>query len=295
MLCKPLPDTPDTLPRPLPVFTVLSVHPPYHGVTALFSQPRRGTDGGLEPPPKSQSPHPLTVAKGQHMSCSTSTTSTTPRRRSPRKDRSFLLVLKPSQKAKRPRKLNPPEYLLQNAVAGFLDMHPCSNSVWFHYPSGGFRDKKTARLLKKSGAKPGVPDVMIFRPFTLDGRSYNGLAIELKKLGANGPSPCQDHWLRSLYYTGGWLCALGRTFKDVRGLIERVYGPLPPLNPDKSFPPFLVKSWESGGFNVDEEPRANEAEGNKDAPPNQEDFNDNGVAELWLGMSNLENDPTSIT
>lgn len=174
-----------------------------------------------------------------------------PRRRAPKKptkQRPYLLALKPDVKIKRPRSENISEWALQCAVACFLDSHPQTRLVWNHYPSGGYRGNKTAQWLAWFGQKPGVPDVMIYRPFRYKRKRYNGLAIELKSVGANGPSPCQDHWLQTLNEECGWLTVLARTFSTTRELIERLYGPLPSEPPPYRPPSKLISFARRGGF-----------------------------------------------
>lgn len=192
-------------------------------------------------------------------------------------------------KAARPRSRNPPERALQVAVAGYLDRHPVTRTAWFHYPSGGFRKPETAHWLRKQGAKPGVPDILIFRPFVLEGRTFHGLAIELKKLGANGLSPCQNHWMRSLWGCG-WLCAIARTFKDVRALVERAYGPLPPRNSDTAAapPPWLARLWRAGGFDDYSPPDDDGPALTDDTPPDDEH------AAAWEQWCKDETAPTPL-
>lgn len=57
----------------------------------------------------------------------------------------------------------------------------------FAVPNGGKRSLKTASLLKQTGVKPGVPDLMLLYP----SRGHHGLIIEMK-YGRNKPSKEQE-------------------------------------------------------------------------------------------------------
>jgi len=63
----------------------------------------------------------------------------------------------------------------------------------FHVPNGGFRHISTAVKLKRSGVRPGIPDVLILVPM----QGYHGCAIEMKA-GKNKTTPEQKRWLEDL-------------------------------------------------------------------------------------------------
>lgn len=81
----------------------------------------------------------------------------------------------------------------QVALARSLDK---ARLRWCHVPNGGKRDARTAELMRASGVKSGVPDVLVFDPPpALD--KARGVALELKaRGGALGPE--QREWLSAL-------------------------------------------------------------------------------------------------
>lgn len=66
-----------------------------------------------------------------------------------------------------------------------------------HIPNGGKRDVRTAAMLKASGVKAGVPDLLLPVPRG----NYHGLWIELKH-GKNKASELQKQWLADLKEQG---------------------------------------------------------------------------------------------
>jgi len=60
----------------------------------------------------------------------------------------------------------------------------------FAVPNGGKRSLKTASLLKQTGVKPGVPDLMLLYP----NDKYHGLIIEMK-YGRNRQSNEQQEFM----------------------------------------------------------------------------------------------------
>jgi hypothetical protein len=120
---------------------------------------------------------------------------------------------------------------LQRAVAKVLD---ASGLVWQHTPNGGNRSARTGALMKAMGAKPGVPDVLIYNAFPDPGtdesdrdlnevRGYwiNGLAIELK-VGKNKPSPSQEEWAVKLRGCG-WRVETLRSVDEVLTVLRQCY------------------------------------------------------------------------
>lgn len=65
-------------------------------------------------------------------------------------------------------------------------------------PNGGYRPPKTAALLKRTGVKPGVPDMFLPVPHGC----YHGLYIELKRTQGGAVSYPQKIWIDSLKSQG---------------------------------------------------------------------------------------------
>ena len=82
---------------------------------------------------------------------------------------------------------------------------------WCHVPNGGRRDRRTAELMRASGLKPGVPDVLIFdAPPALP--SARGVALELKARTGD-LSPEQREWLGALGALG-WMTVVAWGAED---------------------------------------------------------------------------------
>jgi hypothetical protein len=132
---------------------------------------------------------------------------------------------------------------LQRAVAKVLD---ASGLVWQHTPNGGNRSARTGALMKAMGAKPGVPDVLIYQPYTViqevhmtkaraftlqdmmagkttvkESRIVCGLAIELK-VGKNKPSASQEEWAGKLRGCG-WRVETLRSVDEVLTVLRECY------------------------------------------------------------------------
>lgn len=111
-----------------------------------------------------------------------------------------------------------PEEDLQRACFDWLGLIAPKNPIlrWaFHYPAGGKRPKGEAGKLKAMGTKPGVPDVMLPRPWL----GWQGLAIELKS--ATGTvSDDQWDWLHALE-ADGYLTAVCRTLEEFQAVVMR--------------------------------------------------------------------------
>jgi hypothetical protein len=54
-----------------------------------------------------------------------------------------------------------PETALQIAVVGFLAIALDPETIVFHCPNGGRRDKREAAILKAMGTRPGVADLIL--------------------------------------------------------------------------------------------------------------------------------------
>lgn len=70
----------------------------------------------------------------------------------------------------------------------------------FAVPNGGKREAVTAAMLKRTGCKPGVPDLLLPVPR----HGHTGLAIEMK-IRPNKPTDLQRAWLDALVGFG-WRC-----------------------------------------------------------------------------------------
>ena len=135
-----------------------------------------------------------------------------------------------------------PEDRLQIAVATYLDLLSRTKKFrWFH-PAN---ERKTKLIQKKNGkfwtpegtklkamgVKPGVPDVMIFKPkWKLIGNDQvriSGLAIELKAVYANKkknyPTPQQKEWMQYLEQVG-WEVHVAYDFDTVKKIVDEYVG-----------------------------------------------------------------------
>ena len=111
------------------------------------------------------------------------------------------------------------EYSIQCALAQILDSH---SLLWTATANGGKRDKRTAGAMKKSGVKPGVPDIFIFTP-PPSGVGV-GLAIELKRpktdSSAQGRvSVVQRVWLENLRAVG-WRAEVAYGLEHALSILE---------------------------------------------------------------------------
>ncbi len=100
--------------------------------------------------------------------------------------------------------------------------------VYFAVPNGGRRNKAEAILLKRSGVKAGVPDIVIpvpppQIPCTLCGTvRLVGAVVELKRADGR-PSdvrPQQRRWLQA-FEAYGWLSIVGFGADDVCEQLRR--------------------------------------------------------------------------
>lgn len=97
--------------------------------------------------------------------------------------------------------------------AAYVLTDACKKTLWFHVPNGGKRNKVTAALLKKFGVKPGVADILIFRP------RRSNLAVEVKtKTGvqSDDQKKFQLHWEQL-----GGIYVIVRTPEQIEALIPR--------------------------------------------------------------------------
>lgn len=104
------------------------------------------------------------------------------------------------------------ESQLQSAVAAVLDAIP--GLLWCHVPNEARRSPALGNRLKRSGLKPGVPDVLIW---PCVGR-YRGIAIELK-VGRGRLTTAQSWWIGRLQ-AAGWSATTARSVDDVLYLLR---------------------------------------------------------------------------
>lgn len=72
----------------------------------------------------------------------------------------------------------------------------------YHVPNGGLRSKSEAVRFKRTGVKPGVPDLCL--PVARSG--YHGLYIELKRKKGGKLSDDQRDWLKALWEQDYYVC-----------------------------------------------------------------------------------------
>jgi hypothetical protein len=78
-----------------------------------------------------------------------------------------------------------------------LQNNPIINLL-YAIPNGGYRPPRTAALLKRTGVKPGIPDMCLPVPHGC----YNGLYIELKRVKGGQVSVYQKVWINNLRAQG---------------------------------------------------------------------------------------------
>lgn len=105
---------------------------------------------------------------------------------------------------------------MQNKVMNYLK-YQYPNALVTHLTNEGKRSPFERYKIKYLGAKPGVPDVMIFTP----NKYFNGLAIELK-VGYNKPSDNQKKWLKDLE-NAGWQAIWSNDFDQVITTIDNYF------------------------------------------------------------------------
>jgi hypothetical protein len=64
------------------------------------------------------------------------------------------------------RKRNHEEDLIQMEIIDLLRVAAINDLMYFSVPNGGKRDIRTAVLMKKTGQRPGVPDLVFIHPHT---------------------------------------------------------------------------------------------------------------------------------
>lgn len=115
-----------------------------------------------------------------------------------------------------------PEWRVQVELAEWLDKHPELQSSYFHVPNGGFRRQRTSYWLRKSGAKPGVPDIIIIRPGVYQSRQFAMIGLELKRARSYKVSASQKHWLSTLD-SYGHLAVVCRGLDAAKDFLNEAY------------------------------------------------------------------------
>ena len=133
----------------------------------------------------------------------------------------------------------------QERLAAALD---ASGLLWTATANGGRRSMSTGLALKRSGVKPGVPDILIFTPSPL---APQGAAIELKRVypTPGAASPQQVAFIERLNAAGinaavAWGAEGARDQLIAWGYQIAPLPPLPPLSleaPDLDTPTTTTK------------------------------------------------------
>lgn len=133
----------------------------------------------------------------------------------------------------------------QERLAAALD---ASGLLWTATANGGRRSMSTGLALKRSGVKPGVPDILIFTPSPL---APQGAAIELKRVypTRGAASPQQVAYIERLNAAGinaavAWGAEGARDQLIAWGYNIAPLSPLPPLSleaPDLDTPTTTTK------------------------------------------------------
>ncbi len=140
-----------------------------------------------------------------------------------------ILRVKPPDKIK--SRWWPPEWREQVTMAEYLDRREDLKGCWFHTPNGGYRGKKTGYWLRKFGAKPGVPDILVIKPLVYKGKQYVGLALELKRRTVYAISRPQKHWL-AVFDAANFLTVVALSSRAALVLLKEAY--------PKDHPPVLL-------------------------------------------------------
>lgn len=106
------------------------------------------------------------------------------------------------------------EHLEQAALIEWTEYKGHPYNLIFAIPNGGFRNKRTAAILKKEGVKAGVPD--LFLPVAASG--FNGLFIEMK-YGRNNPTDNQNKKMQE-FRTQGYACQVCWSWHEARQTID---------------------------------------------------------------------------
>ena len=105
---------------------------------------------------------------------------------------------------------------LQRAVINYISMQ-YPNAIFTHPMNEGKRTPFEQYKMKYLGAKPGIPDLLIFTP----NANRSGLAIELK-YKYNKPTPNQIKWLKWLENCN-WAVNWHNSFDDCINTINKYF------------------------------------------------------------------------
>ncbi len=77
-------------------------------------------------------------------------------------------------------------------------------ALWLHPPNEGKRPLWVGARMKADGLlQPGAPDIIVLERYVMAPSTLGfGLAVELKRVGARGPSDAQFNWLHSMGQRG---------------------------------------------------------------------------------------------
>ena len=108
------------------------------------------------------------------------------------------------------------EDLMQRAVINYIQMQ-YPDAIFTHPMNEGKRTPFEQYKMKYLGAKPGIPDLLIFTP----NANRSGLALELK-YKYNKPTPNQKKWLKCLENCN-WAVNWHNTFDDCIETIDKYF------------------------------------------------------------------------
>ena len=110
----------------------------------------------------------------------------------------------------------PTEQAECTALARWLDRY---RICYTHVPMGGARDRRQGATLRAMGAKPGVPDYLIFTPPpSPSGKKLRGVAVEMKRRDGGRLSDAQHEMANNLGRCG-WLVIVAHGAEDA---VERL-------------------------------------------------------------------------
>jgi hypothetical protein len=96
--------------------------------------------------------------------------------------------------------------------AALLFSEACRNTVWFHVPNGGKRDKITAARLKQMGVRSGVADIIVLH-------RKLPLALELK-IPKTGRQSDNQKGFQTFWEANGGIYRIARTPDEVKAFIS---------------------------------------------------------------------------
>ena len=108
------------------------------------------------------------------------------------------------------------EDLMQRAVINYIQMQ-YPDAIFTHPMNEGKRTPFEQYKMKYLGAKPGIPDLLIFTP----NANKSGLALELK-YKYNKPTPNQKKWLKWLENCN-WAVNWHNNFDDCIETIDKYF------------------------------------------------------------------------